>query len=423
MTMKRVWVGTAAALTTLALTAGCAAQQTTDDSGTAPAAGGELKAVPGFNPDTKEITVGNILALSGPLAAGAKEQLIGQNAWFEKVNADGGIKGEYKVKLVTADNQYNAQLAVQAYEEIKNDIVMLSGTLGTPSVRALLPLLERTKANMVPSNQDATIKDEPALVPTFASYQTNVVNAVSYLVSQDPALKNAKFCALVIESAWGDAVKEGLTYIAGKYGQEVASDQRFAPTDTAFTAQIQALKSAGCQVVVWGGAENATPAMVAAATQLNFTPHWISEFIGVNISYAKMPIAPYIQEHFLITGPGNKLDDTSVPGIKVIKDAIGDDPVTLQYVYGYIQAVATTTVLEKAIENGDLSNEGIRKTIETMGEISDFQGLQAPLKLGETRTLPQGTTLYKYNPTDENPYGLEAIEVLYEAPEGNDPKF
>lgn len=425
MNRKRFTVGAAAALLCASLTAGCAAQTSDSDSGGDASGGGaqELKSVPGFDLDAKEITVGNILALSGPLAAGSKEQLVGQNAWFDKVNKDGGVAGQYKVKLVSADNQFNAQLAVQEYEKIRNDVAFLAGTLGTPSVRALLPLMERTKANMVPSTQDATLKDEPALVPVIASYETNVVNAVSYLAKEDPKIKDSNFCVLVIESAWGDSLKAGTEYIAGKYGKKVVSDQRFAPTDTAFTAQIQALKNAQCDVVVWGGAENATPAMVAAATQLDFKPQWISEFIGLNISYADSPVAPYIKENFLVTGPGAKLDDESVPGIKELKAAIGDKPITLQYVYGYIQAIATTTVLEEAVKRGDLSNEGIRTAISEMEGIDDFHGLQGPVKLGETRTMPQGTTLYRYNPTAENKYGLDAVEVLYEASEGNDPKF
>ena len=63
-------------------------------------------------------------------------------------------------------------------------------------------------------------------------------------------------------------------------GTEVASVQRYAPLDTALTAQMQELKQAGCTVVAFGGAVNNTPAMVAAATQLDFKPQWIAEFIA-----------------------------------------------------------------------------------------------------------------------------------------------
>lgn len=417
MKLRRLTATAAAAVLFASLTA-CAAQSTGDSPGGGDKEG-ELAAVPGFDPDKGTIKVGNILALSGPIAAGSKEQLVGQNAWYDKVNSRGGLAGKYQIELVTADNQYNAQLAVQAYEKIRGDVVMLSGVLGTPSVKALVPLMTRYDGNAVPSNQDARIKDEPSLVPIFASYQTNVVNGMSYLNSSGRAkADSATYCALVMENDWGDAVVDGVTYIAKKLGSSLTEVQRFNPTDTQFTAQIQALKSAKCTVVAFGGAEGNTPSMVAAASQLDFTPTWVSEFIAHNVAFADMPeVAAYIKRHFLFTGPGNALDDTSVEGIKNLKDAVGDKPITLQFVYGYMQAVTVTTILEKAIEMGDLSGKGIRQAIGST-ETLTFQGLNGEVKLGETRILPRTTTLYQYNPTQQNQYGLDAVEVQYEAPEG-----
>ncbi|NIJ12502.1 ABC-type branched-subunit amino acid transport system substrate-binding protein [Saccharomonospora amisosensis] len=419
---RRLLTSGAAALAFAVALTGCAAQST--DSSSEGGADG-LAAVPGFDPDQGTIKVGNILALSGPIAAGAKEQLVGQNAWFDKVNSQGGVAGKYKIELVTADNQYNAQLAVQAYEKIRGDVVMLSGILGTPSVKALVPLMMRNDGNAVPSNQDANIKDEPSLVPIFGSYQTNVVNAVSYLNSSGRAkADSAKYCALVMENDWGDAVVEGMEYITDKLGSKVTEVQRFNPTDTQFTAQMQALKSAQCSVVAFGGAEGNTPSMVAAASQLNFNPTWVSEFIAHNIGFADMPeVAKYLQSNFVFTGPGNDLEDTSVEGIKNLKDSIGDKPVTLQYVYGYMQAVTTTTILEKAIEMGDLSGKGIREAIASTDTLT-FQGLNGEVKLGaDNRILPRTTTLYQFKPSAENKYGLKAAEVQYNAPEGLPDKF
>ncbi|PZA20922.1 hypothetical protein, partial [Modestobacter versicolor] len=41
--------------------------------------------------DAGTIAVGNLVALSGPISATAREQLLGQQAWFDEVNANGGI--------------------------------------------------------------------------------------------------------------------------------------------------------------------------------------------------------------------------------------------------------------------------------------------------------------------------------------------
>jgi ABC-type branched-subunit amino acid transport system substrate-binding protein len=403
--------------TALAVSA-CGAQSTNGDS----EEGGstELSAVPGFDLDAKTITVGNIIALSGPISATAKEQLAGQQAWYDMVNADGGVAGKYKINMITADNQYDAQVAVQAYQGIKDQVVMLSGILGTPSVKALVPILDRDEAVAVPSNQAAELREEPSLLPTFPSYQTNVLNAVSYLNEQNPDLADATYCALAYENEWGDAVEEGLDFATEQLGTTVTDVEHYAPLDTALTAQVQALKQANCDVVAFGGAPNNTSAMVAAATQLDFHPQWIAEFIANSTAFSGTPIAGYLAENVIFTGPGADLADDSVEGVKNLHQALGPT-ITLQNVYGYIQAIAVTTLLEQAIKDGDLSGPGLRKATTELDRI-DFQGLNGDLILGEPadRVLPKTTTIYKYDPA--TPYGLSAVAVQYEA-EKSDPDF
>jgi ABC-type branched-subunit amino acid transport system substrate-binding protein len=405
--------------TALAISA-CGAQSTKDNGGDS-GGSAELTSVPGFDMDAKTITVGNIVALSGPISGTAKEQLVGQQAWFDKVNADGGVGGKYQIKLVTADNQYDAQVAVQAYQQIKDQVVMFSGILGTPSVKALLPILDRDKALAVPSNQAAELRNEPSLLPTFSSYQTDVVNAVSYLNDEDSSLKDAKYCTLAYENEWGDAVVEGMKFATDQLGTEVTTSEVYAPLDTALTAQVQALKQANCDVVAFGGAANNTPAMVAAATQLDYHPKWIAEFIANSTAFSGTPIAQYLAENVLFTGPGADLTDDSNEGIKTLHEALGDTQLTLQHVYGYIEAIATTTLLEKAIELGDLSGPGLRKASTELDKI-DFQGLNGDLVLGDPadRMLPQTSTIYEYDPA--TPYGLSAVAVQYQAKK-TDPKF
>ena len=50
--------------------------------------------------------------------------------------------------------------------------------------------------------------------------------------------------------------------------------------------------------------------MVAAATQLGFNPQWIAEFIANTVAFTRSPIAPYLTDHVLFTGPGADLTTT-----------------------------------------------------------------------------------------------------------------
>jgi len=244
------------------------------------------------------------------------------------------------------------------------------------------------------------------------------VNAVSYLNEQDPSLKDAKYCVLAYENEWGDAVEDGMTFATEQLGTEVTDVEHYAPLDTAVTAQVQALKQAGCTVVAFGGAPNNTSAMVAAATQLDFHPQWIAEFIANSTAFSGTPVADYLAKNVIFTGPGADLSDDSIEGVKNLHDAIGPT-ITLQNVYGYIQAIAVVDVLEQAIKDGDLSGEGLRKASTEIDKIS-FQGLNGDLTLGDPkdRVLPQTTTIYSYDPSD--PYGLKAAAVQYKAKKNGD---
>jgi hypothetical protein len=118
------------------------------------------------------------------------------------------------------------------------------------------------------------------------------------------------------------------------------------------------------------------------------------------------------------TGPGADLSDDSVEGVKALHEAIGPT-ITLQNVYGYIQAIAVVDVLEQAIKDGDLSGTGLRKASTEIDKI-EFQGLNGDLTLGKPtdRVLPQTTTIYKYDPA--TPYGLSAVAVQYKADKNGD---
>ena len=132
----------------------------------------------------------------------------------------------------------------------------------------------------------------------------------------------------------------------------------FAPTDAAFTAQVQTLKGANCEAVIFGGATNNVPNLVAAATRLDYAPIWEAEFFAIAQSFKDTDIAGYLVDNFVITGIGGDLDDDSIEGMKLLTEQLGTTP-TMQNVYGFMQAITAATILEKAVELGDLSGPGL----------------------------------------------------------------
>ena len=380
-----------------------------------------LASVPGFNLSDGVIHVGEMTALSGPIAPSANEQVAGQQAYYDIVNAKGGIAGKYPVKVTTADNQYNPQLAVQEYQRIKDQVVMLSGILGDASTEALLPILKQNKAVALPSTQSSRFTAQENLGMTFTSYQSNVWNALSYLFEKGRISKSSTVCSMVQADQSGQARQDALEHAGKELGFTVGPKTEFAPTDTAFTAQIQTLKTAKCDLVVFGGANGNVPNVVAAATQLDYAPIWEAEFFSIAQSFKDTDIATYLKDNFVITGLAGDLDDTSIEGIKLLTEKLGKTP-TMQNVYGFMQAITATTILEKAVELGDLSGAGLMKAMDGIEKI-EYLGLNGDMTYGPVakRLQPDTSSIFSYDPTA--PGSLKALTAQYVAPKGRGPGF
>jgi ABC-type branched-subunit amino acid transport system substrate-binding protein len=398
----------------------CAVQTAPSDD-ESPSAAAELESVPGFDISDGTIHVAQMTALSGPLAPSSNEQVAGQQAYWDIVNDEGGIAGEYPVEVITADNQYNPQLAVQEYQRVKDQVVMLSGVLGDASTEALLPILEQDEAVALPSTQSSRFTTNENLGMTFTSYESNVWNALSYLFEEGRITEDSIVCSMIQADQSGQARQDALEHAAEELGFTLGPKTEFAPTDAAFTAQVQTLKGANCEAVVFGGATNNVPNLVAAATQLDYAPIWEAEFFAIAQSFKDTDIAGYLADNFVITGIGGDLDDDSIEGMQLLTEQLGTTP-TMQNVYGFMQAITAATILEKAVELGDLSGPGLMSAMTELDKVS-YMGLNGDMIYGPAadRMQPDTSTIFAYDPAA--PGSLKALATQYVAPQGRGPGF
>jgi branched-chain amino acid transport system substrate-binding protein len=109
----------------------------------AAAAGAQTKYDPGAS-DT-EIKVGNIMPYSGPASAFAT---IGktEEAYFRKLNSEGGINGR-KIKFISYDDGYNpAKTVEQARKLVESDeVLLIFNSLGTANNTAIQKYMNAKK--------------------------------------------------------------------------------------------------------------------------------------------------------------------------------------------------------------------------------------------------------------------------------------
>ena len=115
-----------------------------------------------------EIKIGNIMPYSGPASAYGT---IGkaQEAYFNKINAEGGINGR-KINFITYDDAYSPPKAIeQARKLVESDeVLLIFQPLGTPSNSAIQKYMNAKKvpqlfvatgANQMGRSQEFSVDD------------------------------------------------------------------------------------------------------------------------------------------------------------------------------------------------------------------------------------------------------------------------
>jgi ABC-type branched-subunit amino acid transport system substrate-binding protein len=413
MTNKGIRLAAAALGLMLAVSA-CGGAGEDDDAG-----GGKAGApgkTAGFDGTT--IKLGVLSPLSGPVAVIGKPLTSGNEVWYKALNAKGGIAGKYKVELVEEDSQYETDVAVQKYNKIKGDVAAFTQVLGTPSTLAVLPQLKADKILAAPASLDAFWVREDNLLPVGGPYQVQAINAVDYYLTDGGGSKDDVICTMIQDDVYGEAGQQGIDFAAEKYGFSVANTQKFKQGTENYAGQIGALAGAKCQMVFLVATPSDAAKIWGTAAQARFAPQWFGQSPSYTGALAQSAIAPYMQQSVLIVAEGTEWGDESVPGMKGMVDGLAkyapEEKPDYYFAFGYNQGRAMTAVLEKAVENGDLSREGVLKASTEIGTL-DFEGLSGDYKYGPAaeRNPPRASTIFKVDPA--KPFGLAKVKYLLES--------
>lgn len=405
----------AAVVASLALVLGaCGGAGEDDDAG-----GGEAGA-PGNSAgfDGTTIKLGVLTPLSGPVAVIGQPLTSGNEVFFEALNAKGGIAGKYKVELVQEDTQYQPDVAVQQYNKIKGDVVAFTQILGTAPTLAVLPQLRSDRILAAPASLDALWVREENLLPVGGPYQVQAINAMDYWLTDGGGSATDKVCTMIQDDVYGEAGQEGIDFAAEKYGFPVTNVQRFKVGTENYAGQIGALAGAGCQVVFLVATPSDAAKIWGTAAQARFAPQWFGQSPSYTAALSQSAIAPYLQQSVLIVAEGTEWGDETVPGMKQMMTDLErfspDEPPDYYFAFGYNQGRAMAAVLEKAVELGDLSRDGILRASEELGTVG-FDGLTGDYEYGPAadRNPPRSTTIFKVDPA--RPFGLAKVKYLLES--------
>ena len=194
-------------------------------------------AEPGVTNDA--ITLGQTTALSGPLGDLGQEVLKGSKAYFDALNARGGINGR-KIVLISKDDAYDPKKTVENVEAFiaGGETFALFGTFGTPNNEALIPVALKAGMPVLMPYTGAPSIRKPELVGVFnlrASYADEAEKLIQHLTTIGfkkigIAYQNNSFGKEVLTAATAALEQRQLKPVAAVSVENNASDAAAAAT-------------------------------------------------------------------------------------------------------------------------------------------------------------------------------------------------
>jgi branched-chain amino acid transport system substrate-binding protein len=228
-----------------------------------------------------EIRIGNIMPYSGPASAYG---VIGktEDAYFNKINAKGGINGR-KITFISYDDGYSPPKAVeQARKLVESDeVLLIFNSLGTPSNSAIQKYLNAKKVPQLFVATGATKwndpKDFPWTMGWQPSYQSEARIYAKYVIKEKP---DAKIAVLYQNDDFGKDYLKGLKDGLGAKTSMITAEESYETSEPAIDGHIVKLRASGADVFV----SITTPKFAAQAIKKLAEIEWKPLHIVANVS-------------------------------------------------------------------------------------------------------------------------------------------
>lgn len=356
--------------------------------------GGSSAATPGVT-DT-EIVVGTHMPLTGPAAAGYSKIAPATKAYFDYVNANGGVHGR-KITYKIMDDGYNPANTQQVVRQLvlQDKVFAILNGLGTPTHSGVLDFL---KTNRVPDLFVASGSrswNQPDKYPgTFGFNPDYTVEGKILATHVKTEHAGKKVCFLGQDDDFGRDSLAGIEKVLGP----VAAKQSYVTSNPNVGPQIGALKAAGCQVVMLATVPGFTALSIGTAAKIGFKPQFVVSNVGSDpTTLAKtLGAAAPLLEGLVAANYLPLVNDTANPWIqlytKVNKEYNAGAEMDNNVVYGMSVAYLFVQSLQSA--GKDLTRDGIIEAVKKGG----FTG--------------PGLVPTRYSATDHSGYGGEQLTTI-----------
>jgi len=205
-------------------------------------------AEPGITSDS--ILIGQAAGFTGSVAGTVKELTAGAQAYFDYVNARGGVHGR-KIKLESMDDGFDPKRSPEAFRKLieEKNVFAMFLSRGTPTNEAAYPVLEKHKVPLVgPSTGAMSMYNPPRkyMFPVRASYHSETFKIVPQLVN----MGISRIALLYVDDSFGKDALAG--------AQQAMKNNNLTPVavvshvrgSTKLEAEVAAIAKADPQAVI-----------------------------------------------------------------------------------------------------------------------------------------------------------------------------
>lgn len=294
-----------------------------------------------------EVRIGMVNAQSGPAGALGLGMLNGAQAYFTRVNAEGGVHGR-RINLLSLDDGYEpSRTAAHTQTLLKTQQVFaLLGYVGTPTSRAAVPLALSAQVPYLFPFTGAEFLRSPAKPVVFnirASYFEETEQLVERL-TQD--LKLRKIAILMQDDSFGESVRGGLNGALLKRKLKIHAQARIQRNSLDVATAVKALRRAQPEAVFFVGTYRQLAAAIKQAKAQGFNTRFISvSFIGTE-SFIRA--AGNDGDGVYITQVVPSPHDSSLPLVQAYQNDMQSADFDHASLEGYIGAAVFAQALRKA---------------------------------------------------------------------------
>lgn len=324
-----------------------------------------------------EIKIGQTQAYSGPAS---QYGAIGraQSAFFDMINAQGGINGR-KILFLSVDDGYSPPRTVEQTRKLveQDNVAFMFNSLGTPTNSAVHKYLNQKK---VPQLFVATGGDkwgDPKHFPWTMGWQTSYRSEAQiyakYILKERAG---HKIGLLYQNDDFGKDYVNGIMDVLGpdRYAKLVTAVS-YESTDATIDSQLVSLKTAGLDVLVTATVPKMAAMSIRKLHDLDWHPLHLMSNVSISVGAV---IEPGGRENAtgLISADYRKdpMDPTwkDDAGIKQWRDFMtahmpGADQSDNNYLYGYSVALTLMQVLKQC--GNDLSRANIMKQAASLKDL------------------------------------------------------